>query len=268
MQRPWTVGIGSARPDGATAVAIALAARLSVHGRTLLADVNQDRPEVAVLLDTDQRKNLYHLAFGSRVQRLGGRELADAVTWRGGLAILGGITDEEQAALVTAEFVAALIDAASEEFEYVVLDCGRLRPGTATAECVDQLACVLRPGPLGLASFDATWRQLEDDAAPWRTRMVAILNGIGAASLDGVDSYLQLAAGIRVMGKLPSAPALWTHIETQHSLDALLSPVGDESRFVRAYGADALEYRRELDVLTKVLHERPAEAIRGASHVG
>ena len=58
-----TLGIFSARADGATTVAVGLAACLSARARTLLVDLNFDCPEVAPLLDTGCSKTIYHLAY-------------------------------------------------------------------------------------------------------------------------------------------------------------------------------------------------------------
>jgi len=52
----------SARADGATTIAVGMAAVLSARARTLLIDLNLDSPEIAPLLDLDASQNVFHLA--------------------------------------------------------------------------------------------------------------------------------------------------------------------------------------------------------------
>lgn len=56
------IGVFSARADGATTIAVGMAAVLSARARTLLIDLNLDSPEIAPLLDLDASRNVFHLA--------------------------------------------------------------------------------------------------------------------------------------------------------------------------------------------------------------
>ena len=62
-----TLGVYSARADGATSTAIGLAAVLAARARTLLIDLNLDNPEVATILDKTEGaiKSLQHRALVS-----------------------------------------------------------------------------------------------------------------------------------------------------------------------------------------------------------
>jgi len=58
-----TVGVFSARADGATSIAIGLAAVLAARARTLLIDLNLDNPEVATILDLDPEIGIFDLSL-------------------------------------------------------------------------------------------------------------------------------------------------------------------------------------------------------------
>jgi len=75
MQPP--VGVFSARADGATTIAVGLAACLSAQGRTLLIDLNLDSPEVAPLLDVGSSRTLYHLAYNAQLAPVSAEELEE-----------------------------------------------------------------------------------------------------------------------------------------------------------------------------------------------
>ena len=56
-------GVFSARADGATTVAVGLAAVLASRWRTLLMDLNLENPEVATILDLDPEVGIFDLAY-------------------------------------------------------------------------------------------------------------------------------------------------------------------------------------------------------------
>ena len=66
-----TLGVYSARADGATSTAIGLAAVLAARARTLLIDLNLDNPEVATV--TVQGQTVYQVGGGTmREEGIGG----------------------------------------------------------------------------------------------------------------------------------------------------------------------------------------------------
>src|SRR6266567_2780648 len=58
-----TLGVYSARAEGATSTAIGLAAVLAGRARTLLIDLNLDNPEIATILDLDPEVGIFDLAY-------------------------------------------------------------------------------------------------------------------------------------------------------------------------------------------------------------
>ena len=115
----------SARPDGASSVAAAIAASLARRSRTLLVDLNPDRAELATLLDIDESRTIYHLAYASQLAPVSGEELEAQVAWREGLALLPGITEPSQVGQLQPALVRDLIQTAGRRFDRVVLDLGR-----------------------------------------------------------------------------------------------------------------------------------------------
>ncbi len=253
MGRAVVTGVVSARPDGATALAISLAARLSTVRRALLIDLNLDRPEIGPLLDLNATTGLHQLSHNAKLGPVSSSELSEAVVWRDGLACLSGMPAAPDSALVTELFVSGLLDAASQDFDHVILDLGRLQPGLVGASSIDQLFCALRPSPIGLWAFDRAWRVLDLEATPWRESLRPVLNRVDDRALDGVERYVELETGLRVAGALPECSAIFTGIEYQHALRDLLAPDVDERRFVKVFGADVLAYRRAVDGLAETV---------------
>lgn len=262
MRRTQVIGVGSARPDGATSVALALAAQLSTDARTLLIDLNPAQPELGALLDLDSQPNLYHLAHAYQLGAIRDEDLEPTIAWRDSLACVPGIAHPDQAEGITGPFVKALVEAASATFERVVLDFGRVRPALPAVEEIDRLLWVIQPSPLGLAAFDRTWRVLDADAVTWADRLAPVLNRADETSIDSVEPYLRMQAGLGALGKLPECRGLWKRLEYSHSLDALLAPLDDEKRYRRAHGLDALAYRRALSELVLAMSATPqAQAV-------
>jgi Mrp family chromosome partitioning ATPase len=76
MSNHSIVGVLSARPDGATSVALGLAARLSAHRRVITIDLSLHRPEVAALLNLDESAGVHRLASRSRLAGVTGADLS------------------------------------------------------------------------------------------------------------------------------------------------------------------------------------------------
>jgi MinD superfamily P-loop ATPase len=248
MGRAAVMGVCSARSDGATSVAVALAAHLSITERTLLVDLNTWQPEVAALLDLDAPRNLHHLAHTFQLGAIRVEELEVAIAWRDGLACLAGIAHPDQAAEITPALVRGLVAVASEKFDRVVMDLGRVRPDMPVDD-VDRLLWVMRPAPLGLAAFDRAWRVLDADAVPWAPRVLPVVNRAGAGSIVSMDAYLGAQAGLVPIAELPESRDLWRRLEYTHRLDSLLAPLDDERRFERTHSPELLAFRRAVKAL-------------------
>lgn len=250
-----TLTVVSARPDGASSVAAALAAVLSRSGRTLLIDLNLERPEQAVVLDLEESPNLFHLAYRSKLGPANPAELEDHVQWRDGIAVLPGIARPDDAAEVSESFVDGLLVTAARSFEQVVVDAGRPRLAMPSSLAAGPILWVIAASPLGLAALDKTAGLLEEGGCAWLARARAILNRASDRSLTGVEKFVEREHGLRAAGRIPLAPDFWTSVELSHSLRALTVPMPDGDRYVKAYGEQALAVRRAVDAVLEALAE-------------
>src|ERR1700737_5540009 len=94
-------GVTSARPDGATSLALGLAGTYARSGRALLVDLNLQRPEIAPVLDLDERQSLYHLAYAAQLEAVRPSDLEEHVAWHAGLRVVAGLLHEAQRAQIT-----------------------------------------------------------------------------------------------------------------------------------------------------------------------
>jgi MinD superfamily P-loop ATPase len=253
-QEPSIVSVLSARPDGATSLAVALAARLSADRRVLVADLYLERPEVAALLDVDESPNLYQLAYQSHLAAVKTADLEAQLHWRDGLAVLSGswLLPEEQQEL-TDHVVDELLRAAMTSFEHVVVDLGRPRPVLPASLTEGVLVWVVTPSPLGMAALDRSITQLEAQGCAWRRSAKVVLNRVSDRSWQDVDRFIEREYGMEVAGEVPLAPAYWQTVELSHSLRALCVPAEERKRFVRTYGPDAWATREALTELAERL---------------
>src|SRR4029077_15291001 len=127
------IGVFSARADGATSVAIGLAAVLAAGARTLLIDLNLDNPEVATILDLDPEVGIFDLAYKAQLAPVDRDELDQHTGFRDRIAVLPGVNRRDDVGRITPHFLAGLLDAASRRFEHVVIDLGRLPSSLASA---------------------------------------------------------------------------------------------------------------------------------------
>jgi Mrp family chromosome partitioning ATPase len=253
----------AARPDGATTLAVALAARLSEDHRVLLVDLNLDRPEVAPLLDVDESPNVYQLAYQSRLAPVGPAQVEAQVQWREGMGVLAGSwLASEQRAEITDSFVDELLTAAAARFDHVVVDLGRPR-ATLPGQVLDGvLAWVVTPSPLGVAALDRSVAQLEAQGRSWKGATL-VLNRVSDSSWRGVDRLAEREYQMLTAGQVPLVPAYLTRVEVSHSLAALRVPVRDRRRFLRAYGAEAWSVRQAVTALAGRLVAQKAPSTDG-----
>lgn len=254
------VTVCSARPDGATSVAVGLAAVLSQTSRVLLVDLCQHGSEVAPLLDVEDSPNVYELSFLARLAPVSANELECHVQWRDGLGVLAGIWPAPgQREEITDVFVEGLVSTAASRFDHVVVDLGRPRPALPSALASGALVWVVSPSPLGMAALDRTVAGLKEQQAAWLQSTSVVLNRVDERSWRDVERLIELEYGMRVVGKLPLADECWRALERQHSIAPFSVPVLDRKRHRRAYGSDSWRTRQALEELAQaVLPERPA----------
>lgn len=251
----------SARPDGATTIAAGIAAVLSQTGRTLLIDLNLDRPELAALLDIDDAPNLFHLAYRSKLGPASTPELEDHLQWRDGIGVLPGIARPDDAVEVTDAFIDGLLATAARSFEHIVIDAGRPRPALPASIASAALLWVIAPTPLGLSALDRTVQGLEETQCPWLARARVVVNRESANSLAGVERFVEHEQRLGAAGRVPLAPDYWGAVELTHSLRALTVPMPAADRYAKAYGDSALAVRRAIEALIDSLAGRqPVES--------
>ena len=204
-----TVGVFSARADGATTVAIGLAAVLAARARTLLIDLNLDNPEVATILDLDPEVGIFDLAYKAQLAPVDRDELEQHCGFRDRIAVVPGITRRDDVDRITAHFLSGLLDAASRRFEHVVIDLGRLPSSLATAAssapAVGRHADAARYSSAGTALLGgrATRGGVAETASivrqPPRRARLRRLRALRRRRVRAIDR-----------GTLPDAPDYWT----------------------------------------------------------
>src|SRR5437588_944026 len=144
-QRGQLIAIVSARSDGATSLALGLAAVLGARHRTVLVDLNRDNAEIATFLNADESKTLYDLAYNAELAAITEIELREHLQWQDGFAVLPGITDQRQAGQITPLFIGNLLQVLRKEFEVVLVDGGRLRQRLPSALSAVSVRRVIAP---------------------------------------------------------------------------------------------------------------------------
>lgn len=259
--RPGLIAIASARPDGATTLALGLASVLSRSDRTLLIDLNVERAEIAPMLDIDESRTVFHLAYNAQLSPVTQLDLEDQVAWHEGLAFLPGVADATQGEQIRTHFVAGLIEAARLGFKHVVCDLGRARPDMPPAAVSEGLLWVVGPTPLGLWAFDRVFRRAREAEAEWLEHACVVVNQEAADSLGGVPAYLSREYSLPVLGELPYEPRFWRSLQVAHSVRALNVEIRDQARYLRTYGQDALRTRDALEQLLAALPVARHESI-------
>lgn len=265
-QRPSTpvLSLFSARPDGATTVAVGLAAVLTPSRRVLVVDRSFPRPEVAALLDLEERPGLYELAYRSRLAPVSRDELEAHVQWRDGIGVLAGITAKEHADEITPHFIDALVSAVTTSFDCAILDLGRPSTAIPAALTAGRLIWVVDPSPLGMWALDRRFRRLESAGAPWLRSSEIVLNQVDEWRFLGLDRFISYRYGLRVVGELPLAPQYWRRVAWEHSVRALGSPLADGERYRRSYGVQAEQTRGAMRRLADTLVDERSAARRVA----
>ena len=255
------ITIVSARSDGATSIALALAAVFAVKKRTVLVDLNPDNPEVAAFLDADESKTVYHLAYNAQLAAITDAELHDHLQWRDGFAVLAGITNSRQWEQITPLFIGNLLQVLRTEFEAVVVDAGRLRQALPAALKSDKVLWVVAPRPLGLAAFERVYRAV-DDVTHAELRVEVVLNRVSYSALADVASFIRSEYGLPVVGELPDCTGFWSRAELAHSVRALSTPLLDRQRALRSYGEEVFQMREAVEALAERVAQPAMVAVR------
>ena len=254
------IAIVSARSDGATSLALGLAAVLGARHRTVLADLNRDNAEIATFLNADESKTVYHLAYNAQLAAITEIELREHLQWQDGFAVLPGITDQRQAEQITPLFMGNLLQVLRKEFEVVLVDGGRLRQSLPPALSASNVLWVVAPRPLGLAAFERAYRAVEEVTHPTLNLQV-VLNRASAQSLADVATFVRSEYGLPVLGEVPDCPNFWSRAELAHSVRGLSTPIVDRQRALRAYGDEAVPMRAALEGLVERITQPAASAV-------
>jgi MinD-like ATPase involved in chromosome partitioning or flagellar assembly len=260
------VSVVSAHAAGATSLAAGLAGILSGAGRVLLIDLNPELAQVAALLDVDDGTNVYHLAYDARLQPVNAAMLEEYVRWHEGLAVLPGVADRDQAREIRDHSVSSVLNAAAAQYEWAVIDLGRVHQELWPAATSGALLWIVTPSPLGLAAFERRFQQLRSAEAPWLAQVQVVVNQAADDSLAGVAEFLEREYKVHVVGSVPYEPGFWRAVEMSHSLQACSSELRDEGRFVGWFGRPALRARRALDAVARQLEASVMDRAPVAAH--
>jgi hypothetical protein len=246
-----TVGVFSARADGATSVAIGLAAALAARARTLLVDLNLDNPEVATILDLDPEIGIFDLAYKAQLAPVDRDELEQHSGFRDRIAVLPGIHRRDDVPRITPHFISGLLDAALQRFEHVVIDLGRLPSSLGDATGSGRLLWVVTPTPRGTAALERRYWEAERQGELWLKKASIVVNRHNECAFAGFERYAGEEYGLSTAGSLPDAPDYWTRVDLQHSVQALNvaeTHIADP-RYEKHHGPQALATRRAFETL-------------------
>ena len=250
-----TFGVFSARADGATTVAVGLAAVLAARSRTLLIDLNLDNPEVATILDLDPEVGIYDLAYKAQLAPVERDELEQHTGYRDRIAVLPGVSRRDDVGRITAHFLSGLLDAAARRYENVVIDLGRMPGLLASAAEAMRLLWVVTPTPRGTAALERRYWEAEREGAAWLKRPALVVNRHGERAFIGFERYAAGEYALSAAGTVPDATDYWMRVELGHSIEALNiaeAYIGDP-RYEKLHGAQALATRRAFEALAESL---------------
>ena len=250
-----TVGVFSARADGATSVAIGLAAVLAARARTLLIDLNLDNPEVATILDLDPEVGIFDLAYKAQLAPVDRDELEQHSGFRDRIAVLPGIKHRDDARRITPHFISGLLDAALRRFEHVVIDLGRLPSSLGNAMGSGRLLWVVTPSPRGTAALERRYGEAEREGEEWLKKASIVVNRHNERAFAGFERYAGEEYRLFTVGSLPDAPDYWTHVDLLHSVEALnvAETHTADPRYEKHHGPQALTTRRAFEALAESL---------------
>ena len=248
-------GVFSARADGATTVAIGLAAVLASRQRTLLMDLNLENPEVATILDLDPEVGIFDLAYKAQLAPVDRDELDQHTGYRDRIAVLPGVNRRDDVGRITPHFLAGLLEAASGRYEQVVIDLGRMPRLLATAAEEMRLLWVVTPTPRGTAALERRYWEAERNDEAWLKRPALVVNRHGDRAFVGFERYAADEYGLATAGTLPEGSDYWARVELQHSVEALniAEAHTTDPRYEKHHGPQALATRRAYEALAESL---------------
>lgn len=250
-----TFGVFSARADGATTVAVGLAAVLAARSRTLLIDLNLDNPEVATILDLDPEVGIYDLAYKAQLAPVERDELEQHTGYRDRIAVLPGVSRRDDVGRITAHFLSGLLDAAARRYENVVIDLGRMPGLLASAAEAMRLLWVVTPTPRGTAALERRYWEADREGAAWLRRPALVVNRHSERAFIGFERYAAGEYALSTAGTVPDAADYWMRVELGHSIEALNIAEAHiaDPRYEKLHGAQALATRRAFEALAESL---------------
>ena len=250
-----TFGVFSARADGATTVAVGLAAALAAKSRTLLIDLNLDNPEVATMLDLDPEVGIYDLAYKAQLAPVDRDELEQHTGYRDRVAVLSGVSRRDDVGRITAHFLTGLLDAAARRYEHVVIDLGRMPALLATAAEAMRLLWVVTPTPRGTAALERRYWEAEREGEAWLKRPALVVNRHSERAFIGFERYAAGEYELSTAGTIPEAADYWMRVDLQHSVEALniAETHTTDPRYEKHHGPQALATRRAFEALAESL---------------
>src|SRR6266567_3766610 len=216
--RMTVLGLFSARADGATTVAIGLAAVSAAKAPTLLIDLDLDNPEIATILDVDPEVGIFDLAYKAQLAPVERDELEQHTGVRDRIAVLPGINRR------------AAVD-------------------------LDRLLWVVTPTARGTASLERRYWEAEREDAAWLKKAALLVNRHNGRAFTGFERYAADEYGLSTGGTLPETTDYWTRVDLQHSVDALnMAEIHTaDPRYEKHHGPQALTARRAFDLLSESL---------------
>jgi MinD superfamily P-loop ATPase len=250
-----TLGVFSARADGATTVAVGLAAVLAARSRTLLIDLNLDNPEIATILDLDPEVGIYDLAYKAQLAPVDRDELEEHTGYRDRIAVLPGVSRWDDVGRITPHFLTGLLDAATRRYEHVVIDLGRMPALLAAAAEAMRLLWVVTPTPRGTAALERRYWEAEREGAAWLKRPALVVNRHSERAFIGFERYAAGEYEFSTAGTVPDAADYWMRVELGHSVEALNIAEAHtaDPRYEKHHGAQALATRRAFEALAESL---------------
>ena len=250
-----TFGVFSARSDGATTVAVGLAAVLAGRSRTLLIDLNLDNPEVATIFDLDPEVGIYDLAYKAQLAPVDRDELEQHTGYRDRIAVLPGVSRRDDVGRITAHFLTGLLDAAARRYEHVVIDLGRMPGLLAAAAEAMRLLWVVTPTPRGTAALERRYWEAEREGAAWLKRPALVVNRHSERAFIGFERYAAGEYELSTEGIIPDAADYWMRVDLQHSVEALniAETHTTDPRYEKHHGPQALATRRAFEALAESL---------------
>lgn len=237
--------------SGKTVLATNLATAIARSGvETLLIDLDLQFGDSALTLAVSPRATIADLAASAGDLNLDKLKAFVSLDSRTGVSLLAAPKRPEEADLVNAAHLTAILDAARSGFGAVVIDTGPLFDGPmlAALDHSEQLLLVCNPEVTSLKNVRIGLETIDRLGFP-RERVSLVANRVGAAGAVGLDDIEQ-ALDTKIAFELPDDPAVPAAVN--RALPVVLAD--ESSSFAQATGRLA----------AAVFAGSPAERERGA----